>query len=109
MGTIEIEIRRWNIRRRRRITYHSNYSPPCLSEIYFDTFQETKKKAGIFLKKRYIKELTEEPDRLFKYLKNNVGFAPPEEITITFKEAKILRIKCKSQHQQLSYKKKLYS
>jgi hypothetical protein len=41
------------------------------------------------LKKRFIKELTNEPEKLFNYIKQNISFKPPEEIIITFTKAKV--------------------
>jgi hypothetical protein len=79
------------------LNYLSNYNPSRPRDIYYKTFQQIKKKAWIILKNNYIKDLANHPEELFKYIKNNVGFFPPDEIKITYKKLNIQRTKWKSQ------------
>jgi hypothetical protein len=88
--------------------YLDNYNPQQRRDIYYRTFQKIKKKAWIKLKENYIRNLPKDPQKLFRYVKNNIGLLPPDEVKITYANATAKRTKWKSQIQQLSRKKNLY-
>jgi hypothetical protein len=81
------------------INYHSSYNDPCRRDIYYKTFLKIKKNVWKTLKENYIRELTNDPEKLFKQIKDKFGDLPPDEIDITFTKARIQRTKWKSQVQ----------
>jgi hypothetical protein len=62
--------------------YSDNYNPPCRRDIYIRTFQKIKEKAWKILKENYMKDLVKDPQRLFKYIKNNIGFLLQMKLTL---------------------------